>query len=243
MAAGFSTTSWSLVLAARDGPTTESQEALAGLCEAYWFPLYAFVRRQGFDAEQSRDLTQGYFTALLEKRYLESVEPGAGRFRSFLLVSLKHFLSKEREKARAVKRGGRAQVISLDGHRAEERYAIEPVDRLDPETVFERRWALTVLERAMSRLQREFAEAGKQRRFERLHGFLAGEEPRAPYRQVAAELGMSEGAVREAVRRLRQRFGQLLRQEISDTVADPADVDEEVRHLLSVSGSRRGREA
>lgn len=240
MASRFETTSWQLVLAARDGPTSESRQALARLCEAYWYPLYAFVRQQGFDAEEARDLTQGYFTSLLDKSYLQDVEPTSGRFRSFLLASLKHFLSKEREKASAVKRGGRVRVISLDVDGAEDRYAVEPVDRLDPEAVFERRWALTVLERAMRRLEKEFVECGKQQRFERLHGYLTSAEPRAPYRQVAAELEMSEGAVREAVRRMRQRFGHLLREEIAETVADPADLDVEVRHLLSVSGLAGG---
>ena len=238
MSNGFRTTRWSLVIAARDGSGASSQQALEELCEAYWYPLYAYVRLLGHDPDEARDLTQAFFARLLEKGYLQDVKEGAGRFRSFLLVALKHFLSKERDKAAAIKRGGQARVISLDTDLAESRYRTEPVDQLDPEAVFERRWAMTVLERAMDQLQETYTKAGKQERFEKLHGFLTGEEPHVPYRQIAQELEINEGAVREAVRRMRQQFGSLLREEIASTVADPGNVDDEVRHLLRASGPR-----
>jgi RNA polymerase sigma-70 factor (ECF subfamily) len=232
----FRTTRWSLIAAARDGPSTESRRALAALCEAYWYPLYAYVRLQGYDAEEAKDLTQGYFARLLEKDYLNEVEPASGRFRTFLITTLKHFLVNEAERARALKRGGGVHEISLDAQDAEGRYRYEPVDRLTPDDVFERRWALTVLERALGRLRKEFADAGKEAQFERLKAYLTGVEPRVPYRQVAAELDSTEGAVKAAVRRLRQRFGKQLWEEIAETVARPEEVDDEVRHLLSVIG-------
>ena len=205
---GFRTTRWSQVLAARDGSETESRQALGELCEAYWYPLYAFVRRHGHSEEEARDLTQAYFAQVLEREYLEDVEQGAGRFRSFLLASLKNFLANERDKASAIKRGGQAHIISLDTEVAESRYRRESVEPQDPEAEFERRWAYNVLERVLERLQSEFAEAGKEDRFEKLQGFLTGDTPSIPYRQVAEELQMTEGAVAEAVRRLRRRFGQ-----------------------------------
>jgi len=235
----FTTTQWSQVLAARDGTGTDARLALATLCEAYWYPLYTFVRRQGYDADPAADLTQGYFSYLLEKKILDAVDPSAGRFRSFLLVSLKHYLSHEREKERAFSRSGATKPVSLDQTRAEERYRREPADELTPDQVFERRWALTILERAMDRLRDEFSENGGQRRFELLKQFLTGEEPHTPHRHVARELGMSEGAVRIAVRRMRQRYGHFLREEIAGTVASPDEVDEELRHLLEVTAPWR----
>lgn len=230
----FATTSWTQVLAAREGASTESRQALEGLCRVYWYPLYAFVRRQGHDAEDSRDLTQAYFAEMLEKGYLEDYDPERGRFRVFLAASMRHFLSKQRERARAWKRGGRAEVISLDAGEVEGRYRLEPQDRLTPEQIFERRWALTVLERALGRLRREQEDSDRGREFQVLEGYLTGDKSRASYREVAAELGTSEGAVKMAIHRLRQRFGQLLRSEIADTVASPAEVDDEVRYLLGV---------
>jgi RNA polymerase sigma-70 factor (ECF subfamily) len=239
----FVTTSWSQVLAARDGSTTESRRALEALCQAYWYPLYAFVRLQGHDPEEALDLTQAYFAELLEKDYLEDVDPSAGRFRAFLKVSVKHFLSKERRKEHTLKRGGRAQVFSLDGALAEGNYRVEPVDHLTPEEIFERRWALTVLERALGKLRQEFSQTGKEKELDKLEAFLTGEEPRIPYRQVAAELGTSEGAVKVSVRRLRERYGKLLREEIAETVGDPDEVDDEVRHLLQVIAPWEARQA
>ncbi len=230
----FATTSWSQVLAAQGDSTSISRQALETLCGSYWYPLYAFVRLQGNDPESSLDLTQAYFTELLERDYLKDVDPSLGRFRTFLKVSVKHFLSKQRDKEKALKRGGQAKVISLDQEDAEGRYRFEPVGRLTPEEIFERRWALTTIERVLGKLREEFSEAGKEEEFQSLKGYLTGEEPKAPYRQAAEELGTSEGAVKASVHRLRQRFGKLLREEIAETVADPQEVDAEVRHLLQV---------
>jgi RNA polymerase sigma-70 factor (ECF subfamily) len=230
----FATTSWTQVLAAREAPSTEARQALESLCRVYWYPLYAFVRRQGHDADEARDLTQAYFAELLEKGYLEDYDPERGRFRVFLSASMKNFLSKQREKARAWKRGGRADVISLDAQEVEGRYRHEPQDRLTPEQIFERRWALTVLERALERLRREQEDADRGREFTKLEGYLTGEQSRTSYRDVASELGTTEGAVKMSIHRLRQRFGQLLRSEIAETVSTPAEVDDEVRHLLGV---------
>jgi RNA polymerase sigma-70 factor (ECF subfamily) len=234
MQSRFATTSWTKVLAARDAPSAESRQALEALCRVYWYPLYALVRREGHDADESRDLTQAYFAELLEKGYLDDYDPARGRFRAFLKVSVKHFLSKQREKAQAWKRGGRADVVSLDAQDVEGRYRNEPVDRLTPEEIFERRWALTVLERALARLRREQEDTDRAREFARLEGFLTGEQAGERYREVARELGTSEGAVKSTVHRLRQRFGQLLRAEIEETVSSAEDVDDEVKHLLGV---------
>lgn len=236
MGAKFATTQWSQVLAARDGADTEAHQALTGLCEAYWYPLYAFVRRQGYGPEESRDLTQGYFAYLLEKDILREVDPSAGRFRSFLLVTLKNFLSHERDKASALKRGGGTTTVSLDTAVAEERYHLEPGGDLTPEQVFERRWALTVVERSLARLQQETADGDRPELFDHLKGSLTGEEPHTPYKVVATEVGMTEVAVRGAVHRMRQRLGTYLRNEIAETVAEPGEVDDEVRHLLAVIG-------
>jgi RNA polymerase sigma factor (sigma-70 family) len=230
----FATTSWTQVLAAREAPSSESRQALEDLCQAYWYPLYAFVRRQGNGPEESRDLTQAYFAQLLEKGYLEDFDPSLGRFRVFLKASVKNFLSKERDKAHAWKRGGHAHLVSLSEDEIEGRYGYEPVERLTPEEIFERRWALTLLERVLGRLRKEFEEAGRVDEFDQLKGYLTGNEVKVPYREVAAALGSSETAVRTSVHRLRQRFGKLLRQEIAETVATPNEVDDEMRHLLHV---------
>jgi RNA polymerase sigma-70 factor (ECF subfamily) len=229
----WATTSWTQVLAAREAPSGEARQALEDLCQAYWYPLYAFVRHQGYDPDEARDLTQAYFAELLEKGYLADFDPELGRFRVFLKTSLKHFLSKEREKAQAWKRGGRTSIVSLDAD-VETRYQLEPVDRLTPETLYERRWALTLVERVLARIREESREAGREKEFDRLKGLLAGQQPRAPYRELAAELDTTEDAVKAAIHRLRQRFGQRLRDEIGATVASPEEVDDEVRHLLGV---------
>ena len=232
----FATTSWTQVLAAREAPSSESRQALEGLCKAYWYPLYAFVRRQGHGREESRDLTQAYFAQLLEKGYLEDFDPSLGRFRVFLKASVKNFLSKERDKAQAWKRGGHAQFSSLSADEVEGRYRYEPVDRLTPEEIFERRWALTLLERVLEKLRQEFHDESRSEEFEKLRGYLTGEELKVPYREVAKELGSTETAVKTSVHRLRRRFGKLLREEIAETVAAPNDVEDEMRHLLRVLG-------
>jgi RNA polymerase sigma factor (sigma-70 family) len=228
----FETTHWSLVLAARTGTSVESRTALEALCGAYWFPLYAFIRRQGYGAEEARDLTQGYFARLVERGDLNDVRPELGRFRSFLLVSVKHFLSNELDRERAKKRAPGTRLVSLDAQTAEYRYRIEPVDTLTPETLFERKWAMTVLERTLARLGEEWSGAEKEKRFEALRSHLSGDAPVSSYWELGEALGMSEDAVKVAVHRLRRRFGELLRDEIAETVRDPSDVDDEIRHLL-----------
>ena len=227
----FATTQWNVVLTARDGNNTQARRALEALCESYWYPLYAYIRRRGHSADEAADLTQAFFADLLSRDFLGGIDRSKGRFRSFLLASLEHFLSRERDKEFALKKGGGVRPVSLDAREAEDRYRLEPEDRRTPEMLFERRWGLTVLERTMERLRAEFADQAD--RFERLRPSLTGAEP-AQYRDIAGELGMSETAVKAAVHRLRQRYGRLLRDEIAETVADPAEVDDEVRHLLAV---------
>jgi RNA polymerase sigma-70 factor (ECF subfamily) len=228
----FATTRWSQVLAAGHAPTDDSREALSRLCEVYWYPLYAYVRRWGYGADEAQDLTQEFFVRLLEKHYLRAADPARGRFRSFLLASLKHFLSNERDRAAAAKRGGGTIVLPLEFENAEGRYSREPPDADTPETIYERRWALTLLERTLARLRHEFTAAGKQALFARLEGHLTGEQEALPYADLCAALGMSEGAIKVTVHRLRRRFGALLREEISETVSEPGQVDEEVRELF-----------
>ena len=230
----FQTTRWSLILAAGESGNPESRQALSSLCEVYWYPLYAFVRRQGHDADEARDLTQAYFLAFLEKNYLSDVEPEAGRFRSFLLASLKHFLSTARDRERALKRGGGHVVLSIDLNDAEARLLEEQSDNRDPEAAFERQWAATVLERAMTRLEAEAVESGKQELFSCLRGHLTGRSETAGYDEIAKRLGMSVGTVRVAVHRGRRRFGELLRAEIAETVSRPSDIDAEIRYLLEI---------
>jgi RNA polymerase sigma-70 factor (ECF subfamily) len=226
----FPTTQWHLVLIAGEGLSSESQEALATLCRTYWYPLYGFVRRQGYPPEEARDLTQGFFTRLLEKRYLRDYQRERGRFRSFLLASLKHFLANERDWARAQKRGGGTLALSLEGiiDTGEHRYSLEPRSNLTPERIFEKQWALTMLDQVLLRLGKE------SEHFNRLKSFLVGDEARIPYRQLANDLGTTEGALKVSVHRLRRRFREILREEISHTVSDPAEVQDEIRYLLAI---------
>jgi RNA polymerase sigma factor (sigma-70 family) len=231
---GFPTTAWSVISKAAGSLSTDAQAALASLCEAYWQPLYRYAQVRGYSAEDARDLTQGYFAVLLEKEYLADVRPREGRFRSFLLSSFMNFLSKERDRTRALKRGGGKVPLPLEAFPGEGGLPREAVDALTPEAVFERQWALAVLERALERLRRDSVVAGREAEFERLSAYLTGREPREPYRDVALELGTNEGAVKAMVHRLRRRYGRLLREVIAETVADPKDVDEELRHLLAV---------
>lgn len=229
----FATTHWSVVLAAKQGDAPDARTALEKLCCTYWYPLYAYVRREGYSAPDAQDLTQEFFARLLEKDYLAQVERQKGKFRSFLLAALRHFLSDQRDRARAAKRGGGAEVLSLDAQEAEERYRLEPVDRLDAEKIFERRWAMTLLEQALTRLQDESVVAGKAELFERLRDFVAGESD-VSCREAAVQLGQTESAVKSAVHRLRQRYRELVREEIAHTVADPAEIDAEIRYLIAV---------
>ena len=234
MGARVATTQWSQVLAARDGSDTEARAALESLCQTYWQPLYAYIRHQGASPDEARDLTQGFFTELLDKDFLADVDPEKGLFRAFLLASLRHFLSHERDRARALKRGGGTTTLSFDVEAGEAGYELRPVEAMTPVDVFERRWAMTVLDRALERLQEESVASGDQAQFEGLKPYLTSEEPQAPYREAGEALGMSEGAVASAVHRLRQRYGRCLRTEIVETVVDPADVDDELRHMLAV---------
>jgi RNA polymerase sigma factor (sigma-70 family) len=232
----FLTTHWSLVLAAGAKPTPRSRDALAALCEQYWYPLYAFLRRQGHSAEDAQDLTQGFFARVLEKGWLQDVRPERGRFRSFLLASLSHYVSNERDRARALKRGGPLPPLSLEIETAEGLYQLEPRDDLTPERIFDRRWALTLLDRVLARLRAEFHDRGKGALFETLKVFLDGERTDESYKEVGAALGMSEGAVKVAVHRLRRRFRDIVRDEIAQTVETPDQIDDEIRHLFESVG-------
>jgi len=229
----FATTHWSVVLAAGQPTSARYQEALQTLCRTYWFPLYAYLRRQGYDTHQAEEHTQAFFTRLLEKDGLRLADPKQGKFRSFLLTALKYFLANVGDRARAQKRGGGRKVLSLDAENAEGKYALEPVDQLSPERLFERSWALTVLERTMARLQAESASMNKQKLFEHLKVYLTAEKSSIPYRDVAAELDMTEGAVKVAVHRLRQHYRELLRDEIAQTVTSQEQIDEEIRDLFA----------
>ena len=232
-AAQFPLTLWSLVLAARDGAPERSLEALTSLCRAYWYPLYAFLRRQGKSPHDAEDLTQGFFLHLLGKNKLAQVSPERGRFRSFLITSIKNFLSDEWSRSRAQKRGGAWQFVSFELTDAENQYRTES-PQVAPENLFDRRWALVLLERVLKRLETEFAAAGKKERFEHLKPFLSGESQEESYAAVASRLGMTAGALKVAVVRLRQRYRELLRLEVAQTVATEQDVDAEIHHLMAV---------
>jgi RNA polymerase sigma factor (sigma-70 family) len=233
LAAGhFATTHWTVVLLAGQASSPLAAEALEKLCRTYWYPLYAFVRRQGHDADAAQDLTQEFFSRLLAKNYLADVHPAKGRFRSFLLAALKHFLADEWDRARALKRGGGKPPISLDDSQAESRYIQEPAHDLAPDKIYERRWALTVLENALANLESEFARAGKQPSFDLLKNYLSADAGFMSYAEAGLKLGISEGAIKVAVHRMRQRYAELLRQEIAHTVQSPADVEDEIRHLF-----------
>lgn len=233
---GFQTTHWSLVLAAGEPGHPAAQRAVAELCRNYWYPLYAFVRRKGRPAEEARDLTQDFFSVVLEKNYFGDADRERGRFRTFLLAAAENFLRNDWAKRQTLKRGGGIGFISFEADTAETRYLREPVDGETPEKLFDRRWAVSLLETVMERLRSEFAKAGKQDHFESLHVFLSGEKHAASYVEVATKLNLSEGAVRVAVHRMRARYGELLRKEIATTLADPRDVDDELRHLFAVLG-------
>lgn len=231
---GFHTTHWTVVLAAQEREGAAASEALAELCSAYWYPLYAFVRRQGSSPHEAEDLTQEFFRRFLERRALETVRPDAGKFRSFLLACLKNFLANERIRAQTQRRGGGKQILPLDTDAAETRYALEPADQRTPEAVFERRWAFTVLERTMAQLRREHSSDEKRALFDALQGFLPGGQEGLSRAELAAKRGVSVGAIDVAVHRLRQRFGALLREQVARTVSSEAEVEEEIRYLISV---------
>jgi len=228
----FPTTRWTLVVAAGDPHRKEARSALVYLCENYWYPLYAYLRRRGYSADEAQDLTQEFFVRVLEGRYLDRADPEKGRFRSFILTSLKFFVADEEDRRRARKRGG-GTVVPLEFSSGEERYQREPAHDETPERIFERRWALAVLDRVVEKLRNEFVHHGHAEHFERLKMFLLGQSD-APYAALAREMNTSEGALKVAVHRLRKRYRELFRQEIADTVADPAEVESELRFLAAV---------
>jgi RNA polymerase sigma-70 factor (ECF subfamily) len=230
----FATTHWSAVLQAGRPDSPEAARALAELCRVYWYPLYAYVRRQGFDVPTAQDLTQDFFAKMLEKNYVGIADRKRGKFRWFLLTAFKCFLANEWDRARAQKRGGGAKPLSLDELTAEERYRHEPADALTADQLYDRRWALDLLDRARLRLRDEFAAAGKAERLPHLEPFLSGGSAAIDYAQSALQLGLSEAAVRQEAHRFKKRFGELLREEVAQTVAQPDEVADELRYLIDV---------
>ena len=230
----FATTHWSVVLSAGQQESPEAAQALETLCHTYWYPLYAYVRRQGHSPEDAQDLTQDFFAHLLAKGFPCGVAPERGKFRSFLLASLRHFLVDQHRHADAAKRGGGQRTVSLDESRAEERFRLEPQHELTPEKLYEREWAMTLLDRAQSRLREEYVAVGKAELHDRLKDFPLVEKSENSFPQAATELGMTESALKSAVHRMRARYRQLVREEVAHTVADPAEVNEEARHLIAV---------
>jgi len=229
---GFAATHWSVVLsAARGSETPRAAAAMAELCRIYWYPLYAYVRRRGYDTHEAEDLTQEYFARLLAKNYLADVDRRKGKFRAFLLAAMKHFLADEWDRSRAQKRGGGKTIVPLDGAYADSRYSREPAHDLTPEKLYERQWAIAVLQQVLARLRTEFVAEEKATLFDRLEPFLMGDSA-TTQAQAAAELGMTENAVKKAVHRLRRRFRQELRDEIAHTVASPEEIDEEIQYLM-----------
>ena len=231
----FGTTHWSVVLAAGQRESPEAADALEGLCRTYWYPLYVYLRRQGNSPEDAQDLVQEFFFRLLEKNYLAKADRERGKFRTFLLQSLKNFMINEWKAAGRLKRGGGLEFISIDADAAEGRYAAESAPSADPENEYEQRWAVTLIEKTLTILRQEFQVADKTRMFEELSGFIWGAQSTASYAEIAGHLHLTEGAVKVAVHRLRQRFRELLRAEIAHTVARPEDIDDELRHLISVA--------
>ena len=235
----FPTTHWSLILAAVENRSPESSQALDVLCRTYWPPVYSYVRSAGHDAQAARDLTQGFFARLLEKGDLKQADRTRGRFRSFLLASVKHFVANEWDRARAQRRGGGTSHLSLDIVDAEARYGLSLVDPQTPETIYEKQWALTLLEHALARLEKEMASSKHAQQFPRFKPFLTLEGGEVSYRDLARELDVSEPSIKVAIHRMRRRFGALLREEVAQTLDGPsaAEVDDELRYLFSVIGS------
>jgi RNA polymerase sigma-70 factor (ECF subfamily) len=222
------------VVVAAGHDTAGGRESLAGLCQSYWLPLYAYVRRRGYSPEDAQDLTQAFFTRLLEKNWVAAADQARGRFRSFLLAAMKHFLADEWDRERAQKRGGGVASLPLEFATAEAQYAREPADADTPDRIFERRWALTLLDHVLARLRAEYVRDGKGPLFEALHPCLVGERTAQPYADLAGTLGSSEAAIKSAVHRLRQRYRHLLREEIASTIDRDDRIDDELRHLFAV---------
>jgi len=230
----FATTHWSVVLSAREPDVPAAAAALEKLCETYWYPLYAFVRRQGHSPHDAQDLTQAFFARLLEKNYVAQADRERGRFRTFLLAALTHFLADEWDKARRLKRGGGREIISFDAASAEERYRLEPVDQLDAAKLYERRWVTTLFDQVLARLEQEFRNEGKGELFDGLKSSLLAEDCGLTYSQLGARLSLNEDAVKQAVHRMRRRYRELFHDEIAQTVAGPGEVEEELKHLFAV---------
>ena len=228
----FPTTRWTLIMAAARGSTAGGRPALAELCERYWAPLYAYARRGGHTVEEAQDLTQAFFTRFIEKDHVRAADPVRGRFRSFLLTSFKHFMSNERDRERAQKRGGGQLLLSLDFETAEASYRLEPAETLTPDALFERRWALELIDRVSGQLAAERARAGASETFEQLKDSLIGNRDEGKYAETARALGTTEGALRVTVHRLRRRFRALLRAEIAATVSEDSEIEGEIRYLI-----------
>jgi DNA-directed RNA polymerase specialized sigma24 family protein len=227
-----------MVLSAAQRLDPESSEALAGLCEKYWYPLYAYIRKRGYAAEHAQDLTQEFFLRLLEKQYIGRADRNKGRFRSFLLSSLTYFLCDEADRRKALKRGGSVAILPFEIHDGEEMFRREPVHNETPEKLFERRWALALLERGMTRLREEFLIGGDPVQFDLLKPFLVGDDASARYADLARELRTTEGALKVAIHRLRRRYRAIMREEIAETVADPNEIESEIRYLAAVLAKR-----
>ncbi|HXJ61313.1 MAG TPA: sigma-70 family RNA polymerase sigma factor [Verrucomicrobiae bacterium] len=229
----FATTEWSVVLHAADGESTQADQALERLCRTYWYPLYAYVRRRGYNPHEAQDLTQAFFERMLEKSFLRAVDRSKGKFRSFLIAALEHFLAKDWRRAHAQKRGGHAKFLSLDDESPEQQYLEVSTSALTPEQVYDQQWVITLLEQVLQKLSAEFDAAGKAASFAEMKIFLTGEKRAASYGALAEKLGTTEAALKMAVSRMRQRYGELLRAEIAQTVSGPDEVEEELRALFT----------
>jgi RNA polymerase sigma-70 factor (ECF subfamily) len=231
---GFDSTRWSVVVLAQDAASPGAQDALATLCQTYWYPLYAFIRRWCGSAEKAEELTQEFFTRFLEKDFVRGADQAKGSFRTYLLACCKHFLSNQRKHARALKRGGGRSTLSLDIEAAQQRYLLEPADTFTPEKLFDRRWALTLLERSLEALAQEYQQQDKKSLYDELKCHLVGDAGSSTYSEAAARLGMSEAAVKKAAQRLRERCRAIMRQEILATVRSPEQLEDEVRNLFAI---------
>ena len=229
----FATTHWTVVMAAGGSHTTGARAALDELCQLYWSPLYAYVRRRGSSPEDAEDLTQEFFRTLLEKEYLKAADRDRGRFRTFLLVALQRFLANEWDRTRAQKRGGGLEHVSLDTSSAETRYQVETASEVSPERIYDRRWAFALLGRTMAHLRAEFVASGKEDEFEQIKESLTADRGSLDYRALAERTGQSEGTLRVGIHRLRRRFREIFRREVAQTVATPAEIDAEMRHLMA----------
>ena len=234
--AAFATTHWSVVLAARDGDSAAAFAALEGLCRSYWRPVYAYIRRDGRAVADAQDLTQEFFCRFIEKEWIAHLQHQRGKFRSFLLTFLKHFLSDERDRAGALKRGGGQAFLSLDELQSEENRGFEPAEALTADQVFERRWAQSLMDRAVARLRKEYSDSGKAELFDQLKDLQPGERGVQGYVEIGARLGLSEGAVKSAVHRLRLRHRDILRDEVARTISSRKEVNDEIRHLIQMLG-------